>query len=210
MATLSRSKKVFGLVQKERSDVTLCRDMLVVLPTEHILRGFLFETTMQRDMVYLWRVVTPIYRPMRHVILDYSNRLNRGEPAFINRSDYAETAKRVSEIITDGHIEFLKGIRGPSDFLGHIARRIGNPSVLFRLDLAFTYHLVGKHPEAAEIVQALDIEVDRLPPRQREYVLPLVKEAARATRASPEALTALLQRWEDQNIETLGLQPSRL
>ncbi len=72
---VSRSKRIFGLIKKELPDVELCKDMLVVLPTEHILRGFLIEATIEKGRIYLWRVVTPLHRPMRHVILNYSDRI---------------------------------------------------------------------------------------------------------------------------------------
>ena len=46
---MSRSKRIFGLIKKELPGVELCKDMLVVLPTEHILRGFLLEATIEKD-----------------------------------------------------------------------------------------------------------------------------------------------------------------
>ncbi|MGC2778239.1 MAG: hypothetical protein WA418_21645, partial [Bradyrhizobium sp.] len=209
VAQMSRSTKLFGLIAKTLPGVVLCKDMLVVPPTGHILRGFLLETTMVRDMVYLWRVVTPLHRPMRHPFLDYSTRIQKGEPVYINRHAYGESADRVRAIITDGHIEFLQQIRDPSDFLRHVTWMIGNPSILFQIDLAFTYHLVGNVRDSADILRALDVEVDRLPPRQQEYVHPLVKRAVREMERSPAALTALLNEWENQNIDALGLQASR-
>ncbi len=84
---MSRSKRIFGLIKKELPGVELCKDMLVVLPTEHVLRGFLIETTTERDRIYLWRVVTPLHRPMRSVLLDYSTRIPEGGPDVYVRRD---------------------------------------------------------------------------------------------------------------------------
>jgi hypothetical protein len=62
-------------VQRSLNGTQLCKDMLVVTPTEHILRGFLFERTTEKGMYYLWRVVMPLYRPANTVILNYSSRI---------------------------------------------------------------------------------------------------------------------------------------
>jgi hypothetical protein len=82
---MSRSTRIFRLIARDLPGVVLCKDMLVVVPTERILRGFLLETTTERDRVYLWKVVTPLYRPMRHVILDYSDRIpETGDDVYID------------------------------------------------------------------------------------------------------------------------------
>ena len=68
---MSRSRRLFRWIQKKLPGLVLCKSMLVVPPTEHIVRGFLLEATSEKDKVYLWKVVTPLLRPMRHVILNF-------------------------------------------------------------------------------------------------------------------------------------------
>jgi hypothetical protein len=206
---MSRSQKLFGRIEKKVPDVVLCKDMLVVLPTQRILRGFLLETTIAKDMVYLWRVVTPLYRPMRRVRLDYSNRIPKGERLFVNRDAIGESAQMFCEIIA-GHIQFLRSVERPQDFLRHISPWIRNPSINFRFDLALTYYLIGNVSEARQIILQLDAEIARLH-RQTPYPVDRsIQEAARLIRSDDLKLKTVLEQWENQNVETLGLQQSRL
>jgi hypothetical protein len=208
---MSRSKKIFGLIKKELPGVELCRDMLVVLPTEHILRGFLIETTMEKGRIYLWRVVTPLHRPMgSSAFLDYSTRVpETGQDIYIDPSSYKESAERIGGIVSE-HVEYLRAVRHPEDFLRHVGHMIGNSSVNFRFDLALTYYRLGRVRQSQDILRALDVEVDQMDPKMRLPVDDIIKQVAREIRSNPKALTNLLDEWEAQNIEKLGLQPSRL
>ena len=206
---MSWSKKVFGFIKKQLSGVELCRDMLVVTPTEHILRGFLIETTTEKGRVYLWRVVFPMHRPMRSVILDYSNRIpGTGEDVYINPNAYKESAEKIGVFIRE-HLEYLRNVRHPEDFLRHVGRMIGNPSISLRFDLALTYYRLGKVRQTEHIVRALDLEVDQLDPKMRLPFHDIVKHVAREMASNPTALADLLDEWENRNVETLGLQSSR-
>ena len=206
---MSRSKKIFGLIARDLPGVVLCKDMLVVVPTQHIVRGFLLETTTEKDKIYLWRAITPLHRPMQHPFLDYSERIPNGQKVFINRSAYQESADTIRSIITE-HIPFLRRILQPQDFLRHIEPKIRNRSILFRIDLALTYYLVGKRSQSIEIFRELDVEVDRLDEMQQQYVLPLVKRVVHEIDTNPRGLTPLLDEWETQNVEILELQPARV
>lgn len=207
---MSRSKKVFGFIKKQLPGVELCRDMLVVTPTEHILRGFLIETTTEKGRVYLWRVVFPLHRPMRSVILDYSNRIpDPGEDVYINPDAYKESAEKIGVYIRQ-HLEYLRNVRHPEDFLRHVAWMSGNPSISLRFDVALTYYRLGKVRECEQIVRALDVEVDQLDKRRRLPFHDVVKHVAREMASNPTGLADLLDEWENRNVETLGLQASRL
>jgi hypothetical protein len=207
---MNRSKKIFALVERSLPGVALCKDMLVVLPTEHILRGFLLETTTERDRVYLWRVVTPLYRPISSVILNYSDRIPERGEVYINRDAYEKSAEAIHAVISGRHIEYLQGIRHPQDFLRH-ASWIGDGSpILSRVDRALTYYLIGNVPQSIQSLRALEEEVDQLDARRQEYLRPLLKQVVHEIDVNPAGLTALLSEWENQNIERLGLQASRL
>ena len=53
------------------------------------------------------------------------------------------SADVIRSLIRSEHVQFLKRMRGPADFLRHIAHMIGNSSILFRIDLGLTHYLVG-------------------------------------------------------------------
>jgi len=218
---VSRSKRIFGMIKKELPGLELCRDMLVVVPTERIVRGFLIETTITKDRVYLWKVVTPLHRPMRHVILNYSDRIfpKSREDIYIRKDAYREPADLIRALVST-HMGYLQSIRQPRDFLRHIDRMMGNESDHLRFDLALTYFRIGKVRECQVILQMLDAKVARtreqeLQSRRTKHQIrnPFdddIEQASREIRCGPDAFAALLDQWESRNIETLGLQASRL
>lgn len=205
---MSRSKRLFRRIARKLPGVVLCNDMLVVSPTEHILRGFLLENTMRKDEVYLWRVVTPLYRPMSRVFLDYSKRVPDGEPVHVETQKIQKSADRVGGII-GAHFEFLQALRTPQDFLSSVTWRIGSSGILFRFDLALTYYQIGDVRQAAGILQDLVHDLDQLEVRRRLPIDRLIKQAAQVIDRNPVGLAQLLDEWETENVETLSLQPSR-
>lgn len=218
---VSRSKRIFGMIKKELPGLELCKDMLVVVPTERIVRGFLIETTITKDRVYLWKVVTPLHRPMRHVILNYSDRIfpKSREDIYIRKDAYRESADVIRALVST-HMGYLRSIRQPSDFLRHIEWMMGNGSDHFRFDLALTYFRIGKVRQCEEILQVLHDKVAgtreqeaRSRRTKRRIPNPFHDDIERAVleiRCGPDAFAALLDQWESRNIETLGLQASRL
>jgi hypothetical protein len=209
---MSRSTKIFGLIASQIPGVMLCKDMLVVAPTERILRGFLLETTTERNRVYLWRVVAPLYRSISHVILDYSDRIPKtGEDVYIDSDAYEKSAVAIGAIIVnEGHLAYLKKIKRPQDFRRHASWIAKSSSVLQKFDLALTHYLIGDVKQSTEAMRALSKEVDQLDQKRQEYIGPLVKQAMHELATNPEGLDPLLDRWVKQNIETFGLQPTQI
>jgi hypothetical protein len=205
---MSRSKAVFTLLRKELSGVELCKDMLVVKPTEHIVRGFLIETTTEKDRIYLWRVVTPLYRPMKSIFLDYSARIpETGADIYIDRNEYRKSVDVIRTIVS-ANLEYLQRIEAPKDFLRHVSWMIGNSSINFRFDLALTYHRIGEPDRCRDMLQALKTEVDQSDPQFRMPVDQAIQQAAHAIEVNPTTFADLLNEWERRNIERLGLNSS--
>lgn len=203
---MSRSRTIFKRIAATLPDLMLCKDMLVVPPTRHLVRGFQLEATSEKGRVYLWRVVTPLYRRIGHVILDYSIRIpERGE---LYIKDPGESASLIGQIIKD-HIAYLRSVETPADFLRH-ASWIGEGSnILHRLDRALTLYLMGEMKLGMDLLRALKAEVDQLDERRREYVGPLLNEVVRAFEPGPAGLQVLLEQWENQNIQRFELQLTR-
>jgi hypothetical protein len=72
---MSIAQDVLQRVQQSLSGTRLSGDVLVVIPTKHIVRGFLFERTTEKGMYYFWRLVMPLYRPTNSIYLNYSVKL---------------------------------------------------------------------------------------------------------------------------------------
>lgn len=84
------------LIQGHLKGTRLCRDVLVVLPTEHLLRGFVFEPTTEKEMYYLWRVVMPLYLPTKSIILNYSKRISKGDKFRLSRPELKQSAEHIA------------------------------------------------------------------------------------------------------------------
>jgi hypothetical protein len=198
---MSIKRKTLQLIQRRLKGTQLCKDVLVVLPTEHILRGFLFERTLSKDMYYLWRVITPLYKPANPVFLTYSKRLSKSRYFRLTRETLDETAEHIASIMSPGHLGYLRRVRGPKEFLKHVGWMAGNTS--FRVDLALTHYLLGNVDQCIKILERLPLE--DLPPPFRVHIVPFFTEL----RTSPADAASRLQAWERENVERLGLAETR-
>ena len=196
---MSIKRKTLQLIQRRLKGTQLCKDVLVVLPTEHILRGFAFERTLSKDMYYLWRVITPLYRPANPVFLTYSDRISKGGYLRLTREGLDETAERIASIMSPGHLSYLRRVRGPKEFLKHVGWMAGNTMLNFRVDLALTHYLLGNVDQCVKILERLPLE--DLPPPFRVHIVPFFAEL----RTSPADAASRLQAWERDTVERLGL-----
>jgi hypothetical protein len=187
-------------VQRSLNGTQLCKDMLVVTPTEHILRGFLFERTTEKGMYYLWRVVMPLYRPANTVILNYSSRIPNGEKLPLSREGFEEACDRFLKIVLDGHLTYLRDLRRPKDFLEHIAGMVGNTTPVFRLDLALTHYMLGNVRECVKILEEL-ASPQESPASMSSMATALLGDL----RTSPASAAGRVEAWERANFENLGL-----
>jgi hypothetical protein len=214
---MSISRKVLKLVQKALPSLRLCSSMLVLPPTEHILRGFCFERTPYKETFYLWRLVLPLYRYHSRRTLDYSERIPRGEYLTLAGERPEHSAEEIVRIISED-VPNLERIRTPSDFLDHVAWMVGNDGPHFLLDLAVTYFLLGRGADAMEILRQVPVRIDEL---IAYYAVasgpesPIVKRLAGVSRVAedlseqikvdPAAAAQTLDEWQRKNIVAFGL-----
>ena len=198
------SRQVLQRIEHNVSGTRLCRDMLAVVPMEHIIRGFLFEKATEKDMYFLWQVIMPLYRPSNTIVLNYSSRIPDGTWKFhLSKERIAEVSEQVRQVIHDGHLEHLRTVRRPSDFLDHISWMIGNTTVTFRIDLALTHYLLGNADQCLRILKALPVESKITTRLHADLVTTLVQ----ALEEDPATVTPRIERWEGKNVERLGLAP---
>jgi hypothetical protein len=87
---------------------------------------------------------------------------------------------------------------------------IGNTSINFRFDLALTYHRVGDAGRSRKLLRELGPDVNQLEEWRRMPIDRSIEEAARVMESDPQEFASLLDRWENKNVETLGLQQARI
>jgi hypothetical protein len=205
---MTMSGKALKLIQRSFSDLHLCKDMLVIPPTDHIIRCFSFERTPYKGLFYFWRVVLPLYTQWPVITLRYSKRLAKGNYVDLSESELEQSIEDLVRIISGGELDDLRAIRGPQEFLD----RFGGPSVvegftpmISPFDAALTYYLVGNIPFCLDLLD--DFASEDLHPGRVDVRLS-ARDLARAMRIDPSAGEKRIKALEEINIERFALGPT--
>lgn len=154
----------------------------------------------------LWRVVLPLHRPFECVALNYSKTIAGDHAGLvrIDKKDYKRSAANVLEKIRL-HVEPLRQLQDPRDFLTYISRMSGNNMLNVRTDFALTHYLLGNAQEALRVFRQLDIDLNDYQEAVQKNSRPLFRQVLDVLENDPTSLRALIQSWRDQNIDKLGL-----
>jgi hypothetical protein len=202
------SGKALKLLQRSFSDLHLCKNMLVVPPTDHIVRGFFFERTPYKGLFYFWRVVLPLYTQWPVITLRYSKRLAKGEYIDLSDSELQQSIQNLIQIISQGELGDLRAIGGPQEFLdrfGGASINEGYTPMISPFDAALTYYLAGNIPFCLDILD--DFASEDLQPGRVDIHLS-ARDLAREMRVDPSAAEKKIQALEKINIERLALGPT--
>jgi hypothetical protein len=188
------------------SGLRLCKYMLVVAPTEHIIRCFCFERTPYKGLFYFWRVVLPLYTPYPALTLGYGRRLGKGNYIDLGEAEFERSVAHLTEIISQGELADLRSISTPQDFLD----RFGGPAPkegygISLLTAAFTYYLVGNIPLCIDILE--DFAGQDLHKGSVDYHLS-ARDVAREMRLDPSAGARKIKALETATIKRFALTPT--
>jgi hypothetical protein len=182
--------------------------MLVVPPTEHIIRCFGFERTPYKGLFYFWRVVLPLYTQRPVITLRYSKRLAKGEYIDLSESGLDQSIQHLVQIISHGELDDLRAIRGPQEFLnrfGGASVNEGFTPMISPFDAALTYYLVENIPFCLDILD--DFASEDLHPGRFDIQLS-ARDLAREMRIDPAAGEKKVRALEKINIERFALGPT--
>ena len=196
---MSITIRILKRLQKSLPGTRLCKDVLVLTPTERIVRGFTFERTIEKGRYYFWRVVMPLYSPTDFLHLTYSNRISDGKMFYLSPENIDEVTSQILKIVLDEDFDYLRDIRHPKDFL---SVKIGHPGLASSIDHAVTYFLLG---DITACIKLLEEGLAKNP--YPDY--PHAKEASallKDLKASPANAVRRIEGWERANIEMLGLR----
>jgi hypothetical protein len=187
----------------------MCGQFLIIKPTGNLARGFFLDTTPHKDKMKLFRVVTPLYRPFEHFSFNHSRMIEGDHAALfhIDKKAYRDSAAIVFERIAE-HIEPLRKLRGPREFLGYISWMTGNTMLPVRLDFGLTHYLLGNVQQALDIFRAMDLDLNEYKPERQDHYRPVITQVLTLLENDPPALRAVLDGWRDEKIERLGLTAS--
>lgn len=197
---MSRSAKVLELVRRYHPSAVLCGPYLLFGETGYIVRGLLLDTTSYKDHMRLYKVVTPIHRPLESIILSYSDDITGGGYIHVDRSNYEAAARTVLERV-GSQLTRLQELRLPHHFLDHIAYMSGNSNVNVRLDFGLTHYLVGNVELARRIFCNLAADLDGT----KDRLGPLVGHVLNLLEADPHLLLNEIDKWRAENIDRLGI-----
>ena len=206
---MNKKQKVFDLVSRSLAPTVNTKKMLAVLPTHLYLKGFLLESTIEKNRYFLWKLVMPLYTPARFVDLSYGNRLANSKTILIEdrASSIKFAAEEVLQILTlEQSLDYLARINSPADFLAHVTDKLRNEVVPNQFDFAVTYFLLGMHAEVINLLQAAIAKAARVSEDFRKRHEPTMTLFLRTLQSNPESAIELIQEWRQANIETLGLQ----
>ena len=74
---MNKVTKFSNYVCDHLTDFELIQDLILMQPTEHIVRGFSFDRTSTKDCYYILRIIVPLFSPVTTgVSLNYSDRIS--------------------------------------------------------------------------------------------------------------------------------------
>jgi hypothetical protein len=205
---MTMSGKALKLLQKSLGELCLCKAMLVVPPTEHIIRGFLFERTPYKGLFYFWRVVLPLYTQWPIITLGYSKRLAKAAYIDLSEPELEQSVENLTQIISQGELDYLRTVGQPQEFLnrfGGASLNEGYTPLIFPFDAALTYYLVGNIPFCLDILD--DFASEDLSPGQVDFHLS-ARDLAREMRSDPSAGERKIRALERINIGRFALSPT--
>lgn len=193
------------LLRKSLPELQIGHDFLFVSPVDHVVRGFILETTPEiKGTAYFWRVVMPLYRSSGLLVLNYGERLLGGERLSLLEPELDRTIDRLVKTVHGDELARLKAIQTPKDFLQQVNWGTLPQTPNYQIDLALTHYMTGDTEACQDIL-------DRLvggPPRPRwAKEISLAQELAHELRANPAALSARIAAWEQAAIRWLHLAP---
>jgi hypothetical protein len=202
------SGKALKHLQRSLGDLRVCKDMLVVPPTEHIIRCFVFERTPYKGLFYFWRVVLPLYTQWPVLTLGYGTRLAKGDYIDLGEAEFERSIERLVDVISRGELDDLRSIRRPRDFLdrfGGPSRSEGYTPMISAFDAALTYYLVGNTPFCLDILE--DFAGEDLHPGRVDVHM-AARDLVREMRIDSSAGWKKIKASERASIERFGLGPT--
>ena len=177
--------------------------LVVLRPTNHVIRGFLIERTTTKDQFYLWAMVVPLFTPeMTNVSLNYSHRISHVSwttdrlTVPINCNNLA---KQVAQILEENYMKHLAEIESPNDFLFEFESKGDFQRPNIALDFALAQCLSGNVKVGLQKLE--DIFVSE----SDAVILPKVKQIAKrvmnALHVGEHAFNELITEFEDDNVK---------
>jgi hypothetical protein len=189
------TQSVLRKLQGTLPETCLCKDVLVLAPMSRILRGFMFERTIEKGRYYFWYVVIPLYTPLEFFGLNGSKRF---DDYVLTVENLDEVAAQIHQIIVGGHLELLRSVRAPKDFLTY-SKASG------RVDIyeALTHYVLGNVSRCRNLLRKTVQELRPYRSERASYgeLIDFFDEIEER----PRAAARRIKMWEEASIQRFGL-----
>lgn len=138
--------------------------------------------------------------------LNYGERIPNGEYMEIKEDDIESAVDNILRIICDKNLDYLRGIRGPKDFLRHTNYMIGNLSDMYLFDTAISYYLIDDYDKCLSLLTTLTSDRPGVIPQA--YIQDLSKKIIGAIHKEPFEVKLIIENIENENIDKFSLRPS--
>jgi hypothetical protein len=196
------SDKLAKAMAQTQEHAQSIHDLIILSPTERIVRGYCFERSSEKDVFYLWKLVVPLYCPtMQNLTLNYSERVSFDElgPLSVKVSgDYVALAQSLMGKLIDKYGVELEELSSIHCFLQKFEhdRESVRPNIL--LDHAIAHCLIDDQDGARTRLKKI------LSSQSKSPILPRVQEIAKHVLGTLDegslALAEFVKGLEQQNI----------
>ena len=192
--------------------------LLYAEPVEHLLRGFVFESSEFDPTAFFVNVfVQPLYVPAESYVLDFGDRLGGGAKRW--RPTAGQEGKVMGDVLGEIRrkgLPFLDQIRTPADLAlvaSTKAQKAPNNPRILEVE-AYSLVLAGRYRDARTVLERIEqLARDLLRANLRAVWLEEVGTRARLLREtlarSPDEAIALLDQWRLETLTRLGLGGNR-
>ncbi len=176
------------------------KNCVIVRPTKHIVRGFLFERTAYKDCYYVWELIVPLFSPTETISLNYSNRVtwSQGHGQILRLSETPQRQISSEELaIFERRISgSLSKISTAVDFLRRFPLEDTRPNIIF--EHAVAHWLIGDLAAARKTIEILEKSSTR--DRQLVARFPFSEEIIAALKNSEDAQSSI-KGIEEENVK---------
>jgi hypothetical protein len=165
---MSKVSKLSKMLSEQLGDIQLIRGVMIIKPSSHVVRGFLFDRCSEKDKFYLYRIIIPLFSPvMPNFSLNYSERIfphTVGPMSALVASCGCEDVEKIVKRLMREKETLIRDMSTPKDFAERFTEE-NSFRINIKLELAIAYALAGK----SETAEAMAREVLHSPTYEKPF-----------------------------------------
>lgn len=152
-------KKILAAVAAGEKNLELLKDVVLIKPTEHIVRGLFLERTSIPNRFYAWSLIVPLFGLLENLSLNYSTRISwdqgRKQQIIIEGDNVEEAAHALARIFAEKYIPELQTIVTAADFAKRFSRGGESDYLNIRFEMALAHCISDEFEEGRSILDSI-------------------------------------------------------